>query len=68
MSRQAQAVATMAANDATTSSHPVADRVRARLVDAGHRFHANDNISAFFPLRCIPPGRSAPGAHNLQEA
>ncbi|MDA1104745.1 MAG: GTP cyclohydrolase I [Gemmatimonadetes bacterium] len=27
--------------------HPVADRVRARLIAAGQRFHANDNISAF---------------------
>ncbi len=26
---------------------PVADRIRARLVKAGRRFHANDNIAAF---------------------
>jgi GTP cyclohydrolase I len=26
---------------------PVADRIRARLVQAGKRFHANDNIAAF---------------------
>lgn len=34
-------------DDATHSPHPVADRVRARLVAAGHRFHANDNIADF---------------------
>lgn len=33
--------------DASGSATPVADRVRARLVQARHRFHANDNISAF---------------------
>ena len=26
---------------------PVADRIRRRLLDAGHRFHANDNICAY---------------------
>ena len=30
-------------NDAT----PVADRIRSRLIAAGRRFHANDNIAAF---------------------
>ncbi len=30
------------------SDSPVADRVRARIVEAKARFHANDNISAFF--------------------
>ena len=30
-----------------TPAMPVADRIRARLLKAGRRFHANDNISAF---------------------
>jgi GTP cyclohydrolase I len=34
-------------DDAANSPSPVADRVRARLVAAGHRFHANDNIADF---------------------
>lgn len=33
--------------DVLDSSSPVADRVRARLVAADHRFHANDNIADF---------------------
>lgn len=33
--------------DVLDSLSPVADRVRARLVAAGHRFHANDNIADF---------------------
>jgi GTP cyclohydrolase I len=33
--------------DVLDSPSPVADRVRARLVAAGHRFHANDNIADF---------------------
>jgi GTP cyclohydrolase I len=32
-------------DDAPDSPSPVADRVRSRLVEAGHRFHANDNIA-----------------------
>lgn len=35
------------ADDAPSSPSPVADRVRARLLAAGHRFHANDNIADF---------------------
>jgi len=31
----------------TATATPVADRIRARLLKAGGRFHANDNISAF---------------------
>ena len=31
----------------STDATPVADRIRARLVKAGKRFHANDNIAAF---------------------
>jgi GTP cyclohydrolase I len=31
----------------TATATPVADRIRARLLKAGRRFHANDNISAF---------------------
>lgn len=38
----------------STSDTPVSDRIRARLVAAGRRFHANDNISAF-----IEPGELA---------
>ena len=34
-------------DDVSDSPHPVADRVRARLAAAGHRFHANDNIADF---------------------
>ncbi|MGD2068478.1 MAG: GTP cyclohydrolase I [Gemmatimonadota bacterium] len=34
-------------DDILDSPSPVADRVRARLVAAGHRFHANDNIAGF---------------------
>lgn len=37
-----------------TSGTPVSDRIRARLVAAKRRFHANDNISAF-----IEPGELA---------
>ena len=32
---------------AMTDDAPVSDRIRARLVKAQQRFHANDNISAF---------------------
>ena len=34
-------------DDEADASKPVSDRVRSRLVRANHRFHANDNISAF---------------------
>ena len=34
-------------DDAPDSPTPVADRVRARLISAEHRFHANDNIADF---------------------
>jgi GTP cyclohydrolase I len=33
--------------EAGTDGTPVADRIRGRLVKAGRRFHANDNIAAF---------------------
>ena len=38
-------------NDTPVSATPISDRIRARLVAAKRRFHANDNISAF-----IEPG------------
>ena len=34
--------------DALPKTLPVSERVRARLQQAGRRFHANDNIAAFF--------------------
>ncbi len=34
-------------DDEADASAPLSDRVRSRLVRANHRFHANDNISAF---------------------
>ncbi|RYG28351.1 MAG: GTP cyclohydrolase I [Burkholderiales bacterium] len=41
----------MTQDNTGNSDTPVSDRIRARLVAAGRRFHANDNISAF-----IEPG------------
>ena len=33
-------------------------RIRARLMSAGHRFHANDNIAAYLEFLALLPGRS----------
>ncbi|MGH8540413.1 MAG: GTP cyclohydrolase I [Stenotrophobium sp.] len=31
----------------TAAGRPVTERIRQRLIEAGHRYHANDNIAAF---------------------
>ena len=33
--------------DVLAKTLPVSERIRVRLQQAGHRFHANDNIAAF---------------------
>lgn len=44
-------VANLRREDAHAQPAPVSERIRARLLEAGERFHANDNIAAF-----IAPG------------
>ncbi len=50
-------------NENEPVAHAASDRIRARLIEAGHRYHANDNIAGFIEAGEIDELRSEVEGH-----